>query len=47
MINQLLEDPELTARKYREWKNTNTMLVHDIYQQQDALDVHEGNNKEA
>uniref|UniRef100_A0A8C0FZK3 PH domain-containing protein n=1 Tax=Chelonoidis abingdonii TaxID=106734 RepID=A0A8C0FZK3_CHEAB len=35
MINQLLEDPELTARKYREWKNINTMLIQEIYQQQD------------
>uniref|UniRef100_A0A8D0LAX8 PH domain-containing protein n=2 Tax=Sphenodon punctatus TaxID=8508 RepID=A0A8D0LAX8_SPHPU len=43
MINQLLENPELTARKYREWKNTNTMLVQDIYQQQG---VPEGDLKE-
>uniref|UniRef100_A0A8C3TGK0 PH domain-containing protein n=1 Tax=Chelydra serpentina TaxID=8475 RepID=A0A8C3TGK0_CHESE len=46
MINQLLEDPELTARKYREWKNTNTMLVQEIYQQPDAVAVPEGNNKQ-
>ncbi|XP_037750954.1 interactor protein for cytohesin exchange factors 1 isoform X4 [Chelonia mydas] len=46
MINQLLEDPELTAKKYREWKNTNTMLVQEIYQQHDALAVVEGNSKE-
>lgn len=34
MINQLLDDPKLTARKYREWKVMNTMLIQDIYQQQ-------------
>ncbi|XP_037675889.1 interactor protein for cytohesin exchange factors 1 isoform X3 [Choloepus didactylus] len=33
MINQLLDDPKLTARKYREWKVTNTLLIQDIYQQ--------------
>uniref|UniRef100_A0A8C8SWI3 PH domain-containing protein n=1 Tax=Pelusios castaneus TaxID=367368 RepID=A0A8C8SWI3_9SAUR len=44
-INQLLEDPELTAGKYREWKNTNTMLVHDIYQQQAAMAVKNGSQK--
>uniref|UniRef100_A0A8C6ZUL3 Interaction protein for cytohesin exchange factors 1 n=1 Tax=Nothoprocta perdicaria TaxID=30464 RepID=A0A8C6ZUL3_NOTPE len=38
-INQLLEDPKLTAMKYREWKNTNMMLVQDIYHQQEAQDV--------
>ncbi|XP_028909495.1 interactor protein for cytohesin exchange factors 1 isoform X5 [Ornithorhynchus anatinus] len=36
MINQLLEDPELTARKYRKWKDTNTMLIQDLYQKQSA-----------
>ncbi|XP_060097031.1 interactor protein for cytohesin exchange factors 1 isoform X1 [Heteronotia binoei] len=46
MINQLLEDRKLTARKYREWKNTNSMLVQDIYQQQDILDMSEENIKE-
>ncbi|XP_075780591.1 interactor protein for cytohesin exchange factors 1 isoform X2 [Pelodiscus sinensis] len=46
MINQLLEDPELTARKYREWKNTNSILVQDVYQQQDALAGSEGSSKE-
>jgi hypothetical protein len=34
MINQLLDDPKLTARKYREWKLMNTMLIQDIYHQQ-------------
>lgn len=34
MINQLLDDPKLTASKYREWKVMNTMLIQDIYQQQ-------------
>lgn len=33
MINQLLDDPKLTARKYREWKLMNTLLIQDIYQQ--------------
>ena len=33
MINQLLDDPKLTARKYREWKVVNTLLIQDIYQQ--------------
>ncbi|XP_054831230.1 interactor protein for cytohesin exchange factors 1 [Eublepharis macularius] len=46
MINQLLEDRKLTARKYREWKDTNSMLVQDIYQQQDILNVSEENIKE-
>ncbi|XP_032999927.1 interactor protein for cytohesin exchange factors 1 isoform X2 [Lacerta agilis] len=46
-INQLLEDPELTARKYREWKDSNTMLVQDIYQQQDVLNTPEENSTEA
>nr|XP_056708734.1 interactor protein for cytohesin exchange factors 1 [Euleptes europaea] len=45
-INHLLEDSELTARKYREWKNTNSMLVEDIYPQQDVLNVSEENIKE-
>lgn len=36
MINQLLDDPKLTARKYREWKLMNTLLIQDIYQQQRA-----------
>ncbi|EPY81669.1 hypothetical protein CB1_000719002 [Camelus ferus] len=36
MINQLLDDPKLTARKYREWKVVNTLLIQDIYQQQRA-----------
>ncbi|KAM4694700.1 interactor protein for cytohesin exchange factors 1 [Discoglossus pictus] len=31
MINQLLQDAELTSQKYREWKDTNTMLFQDIY----------------
>ncbi|CAO2628608.1 Interactor protein for cytohesin exchange factors 1 [Lemmus lemmus] len=34
MINQLLDDPKLTARKYREWKVMNTLLIQDIYHQQ-------------
>ncbi|XP_053149391.1 interactor protein for cytohesin exchange factors 1 isoform X2 [Hemicordylus capensis] len=45
-INQLLEDHQLTARKYRHWKNTNSILIQDIYQQQDVLNVSEGNIKE-
>lgn len=36
MINQLLDDPKLTARKYREWKVMNTLLLQDIYYQQPA-----------
>uniref|UniRef100_A0A8C5PNV9 PH domain-containing protein n=1 Tax=Leptobrachium leishanense TaxID=445787 RepID=A0A8C5PNV9_9ANUR len=31
LINQLLETGELTAEKYREWKNLNTILFVDIY----------------
>ncbi|KAL8186045.1 UNVERIFIED_CONTAM: cnk3/ipcef1 fusion protein [Gekko kuhli] len=46
MINQLLEDSKLTARKYREWKNTNSMLIQDIYPQQDISNVSEENIKE-
>ncbi|GAB5571998.1 interactor protein for cytohesin exchange factors 1 isoform X1 [Prionailurus iriomotensis] len=43
MINQLLDDPKLTARKYREWKLMNTLLIQDIYQQQRApTSAHEG-----
>uniref|UniRef100_A0A8C0KST9 Interaction protein for cytohesin exchange factors 1 n=1 Tax=Canis lupus dingo TaxID=286419 RepID=A0A8C0KST9_CANLU len=43
MINQLLDDPKLTARKYREWKVMNTLLIQDIYQQQRApMSAHEG-----
>ncbi|XP_036742667.1 interactor protein for cytohesin exchange factors 1 isoform X2 [Manis pentadactyla] len=43
MINQLLDDPKLTARKYREWKVMNTLLIQDIYQQQRApASAHEG-----
>ncbi|NWV00402.1 ICEF1 protein, partial [Upupa epops] len=38
-INQLLEDPKLTAMKYREWRNTNILLVQDIYQQREIQDV--------
>nr|XP_045014455.1 interactor protein for cytohesin exchange factors 1 isoform X2 [Jaculus jaculus]XP_045014456.1 interactor protein for cytohesin exchange factors 1 isoform X2 [Jaculus jaculus] len=34
MINQLLDDPKLTARKYREWKVMNAMLIQDIHHQQ-------------
>ncbi|NXA53675.1 ICEF1 protein, partial [Nothocercus julius] len=45
-INQLLEDPKLTAMKYREWKNTNIMLVQDIYHQQEAQDVSTENSEE-
>ncbi|XP_051020392.1 interactor protein for cytohesin exchange factors 1 isoform X3 [Acomys russatus] len=39
MINQLLDDPKLTARKYREWKVMNTLLVQDIHQQQAPQDL--------
>uniref|UniRef100_A0A803XXP9 Interaction protein for cytohesin exchange factors 1 n=1 Tax=Meleagris gallopavo TaxID=9103 RepID=A0A803XXP9_MELGA len=45
-INQLLEDPKLTAMKYREWRNTNIMLVQDIYQQQEVQDVSTENSEE-
>ncbi|NXI54264.1 ICEF1 protein, partial [Chloroceryle aenea] len=45
-INQLLEDPKLTAMKYREWRNTNIMLVQDIYQQQEVQDVSTENTEE-
>ncbi|XP_077005437.1 interactor protein for cytohesin exchange factors 1 isoform X3 [Tamandua tetradactyla] len=41
-INQLLDDPKLTARKYREWKVMNTLLIQDIYQQR-AASAPEGN----
>ncbi|XP_075059588.1 interactor protein for cytohesin exchange factors 1 isoform X2 [Mixophyes fleayi] len=30
MINQLLENGEITSTKYKEWKDTNTMLFQDI-----------------
>ncbi|XP_012785333.2 interactor protein for cytohesin exchange factors 1 [Ochotona princeps] len=42
MINQLLDDPKLTARKYREWKVMNTLLIQDMYQQQRAAPALEG-----
>lgn len=42
MINQLLDDPKLTARKYREWKLMNTLLIQDMYQQQRAAPALEG-----
>ncbi|XP_032692292.1 interactor protein for cytohesin exchange factors 1 isoform X7 [Lontra canadensis] len=46
MINQLLDDPKLTARKYREWKVMNTLLIQDIYQQQRApTPAHEGTSE--
>ncbi|KAK2525771.1 Ipcef1 [Columba livia] len=45
-INQLLEDPKLTAMKYREWRNTNIMLVQDIYQQQEVQDMSTENSEE-
>uniref|UniRef100_A0A8B9IEI2 PH domain-containing protein n=1 Tax=Anser cygnoides TaxID=8845 RepID=A0A8B9IEI2_ANSCY len=45
-INQLLEDPKLTAMKYREWRNTNIMLVQDIYQQQEVQDASTENSEE-
>ncbi|XP_052025864.1 interactor protein for cytohesin exchange factors 1 isoform X4 [Apodemus sylvaticus] len=38
IINQLLDDPKLTARKYREWKVMNSLLIQDIHQQQDPQD---------
>ncbi|XP_006868537.1 PREDICTED: interactor protein for cytohesin exchange factors 1 [Chrysochloris asiatica] len=46
MINQLLDDPNLTARKYREWKITNSLLIQDIYQQQRAIPAPEDNPQE-
>ncbi|RMC12920.1 hypothetical protein DUI87_10447 [Hirundo rustica rustica] len=45
-INQLLEDPKLTAVKYREWRSTNIMLVQDIYQQQEVQDMSIENSEE-
>ncbi|KAM9656053.1 interactor protein for cytohesin exchange factors 1 isoform 5-T9 [Morphnus guianensis] len=45
-INQLLDDPKLTAMKYREWRNTNIMLVQDIYQQQEVQDMSTENSEE-
>uniref|UniRef100_A0A8C3QIG2 PH domain-containing protein n=1 Tax=Cyanoderma ruficeps TaxID=181631 RepID=A0A8C3QIG2_9PASS len=45
-INQLLEDPKLTAAKYREWRSTNIMLVQDIYQQQEVQDMSTENSEE-
>ncbi|KAL7987664.1 hypothetical protein Chor_006583 [Crotalus horridus] len=47
MINQLLEDHQLTANKYREWKNTNSILIQDIYQPPDSLTTTEGENTES
>nr|XP_023401842.1 interactor protein for cytohesin exchange factors 1 isoform X5 [Loxodonta africana] len=46
MINQLLDDPKLTARKYREWKVMNTLLIQDIYQQRRAMPAPEDNPQE-
>ncbi|XP_006140050.2 interactor protein for cytohesin exchange factors 1 isoform X2 [Tupaia chinensis] len=46
MINQLLDDPKLTARKYREWKVMNTLLIQDIYQQQHPTPVPDGTPQE-
>ncbi|XP_073441833.1 interactor protein for cytohesin exchange factors 1 isoform X1 [Dendrobates tinctorius] len=31
MINQLLESGEITREKYKEWKDSNTMLFQDLY----------------
>ncbi|KAM3931212.1 interactor protein for cytohesin exchange factors 1 [Leptodactylus fuscus] len=31
MINQLLESDKITSEKYREWKESNTMLFQDLY----------------
>ncbi|KAJ7409646.1 CNKSR family member 3 [Willisornis vidua] len=45
-INQLLEDPKLTALKYREWRSTNIMLVQDIYQQQEVQNVSSEHSEE-
>ncbi|XP_063164432.1 interactor protein for cytohesin exchange factors 1 isoform X1 [Candoia aspera] len=47
MINQLLEDHELTAKKYREWKNTNSILIQDIYQQPDTVNMTDGDSTES
>lgn len=47
MINQLLEDHKLTATKYREWKNTNSILIQDIYQPPDTMSTTEGDNTES
>ncbi|NXN12869.1 ICEF1 protein, partial [Indicator maculatus] len=45
-INQLLEDPKLTAIKYREWRNTNIMLVQDIHQHRGVQDASTENSEE-
>ncbi|XP_015680612.1 interactor protein for cytohesin exchange factors 1, partial [Protobothrops mucrosquamatus] len=47
MINQLLEDHQLTANKYREWRNTNSILIQDIYQPPDSLTTTAGENTES
>lgn len=44
MINQLLEDHKLTAKKYRDWKDTNIMLFQDIHQPQNPQDCCEGSS---
>ncbi|XP_054990471.1 interactor protein for cytohesin exchange factors 1 isoform X1 [Sorex araneus] len=46
VINQLLDDPKLTARKYREWKVMNTLLIQDIYQQREATSTPEGTTED-
>ncbi|XP_042533706.1 interactor protein for cytohesin exchange factors 1 isoform X2 [Dipodomys spectabilis] len=46
MINQLLDDPKLTARKYREWKVMNTLLIQDIYQQQQTPSASDNTSEE-
>lgn len=34
MIEQILMDPELTANKFRGWKEANLALVHEICSRQ-------------
>ncbi|XP_013925239.1 PREDICTED: interactor protein for cytohesin exchange factors 1 [Thamnophis sirtalis] len=46
-INQLLEDHKLTATKYREWKNTNSILIQDFYQPPDTMSTTDGDNTES
>ncbi|XP_070589841.1 interactor protein for cytohesin exchange factors 1 isoform X1 [Erythrolamprus reginae] len=47
MINQLLGDHKLTATKYRKWKNTNSILIQDIYQPPDTESTTEGDHTES
>lgn len=37
-LEQLLEDPSLTALKYRKWKDCNVLLVQEIIERHDPLE---------